>query len=196
MKHFVFDLGGVIAKPMDRKNIYDNLNLTIDYEQFKYIFSDGEEATKVHKGQMSIEKYFEFLKQYLKKETSFQEFIKIYQKSKKGLYEDTVEIINKLKSSGFKIYLLSNLREIDFEIFQKGFDTSIFTEMFLSYDIDMLKPNDDIYQYMLNKINDLPSNIYFFDDNENNINGALRNGINAYKVTGDNIKEVITKLKI
>lgn len=195
MKHFVFDLGGVIAKLMDRKNIYDNLNLTIDYEQFKYIFSDGEEATKVHKGQMSIEKYFEFLKQYLKKETSFQEFIKIYQKSKKGLYEDTVEIINKLKSSGFKIYLLSNLREIDFEIFQKGFDTSIFTEMFLSYDIGMLKPNDDIYQYMLKKINDLPSNIYFFDDNENNINRALRNGINAYKVTGDNIKEVITNLK-
>lgn len=191
MKHFIFDLGGVIARPMKRDYIYQALDYNIDYETFKYIFSDGEEAIKLHKGEISLEKYFKFLKQYIKEEITLEQFLKIYNDSKEGFYKEAISIIKYLKSLGSKIYLLSNLRKIDFEIFEKEFDISIFNNLFLSYEMDMLKPNDDIYQAVIEKINDAPENMYFFDDSEANIKGALRNKINAYQVTGENIKEVI-----
>ena len=35
--------------------------------------------------------------------------------------------------------------------------------------------------------------LYFFDDNENNVEAALENGINAFQVTGENIKEIFCK---
>ena len=38
-----------------------------------------------------------------------------------------------------------------------------------------------------------PDNIIFFDDNEKNVNIANQLGINAYQVTGENIKEVFYK---
>lgn len=196
MKHFIFDLGGVIIKPMNRKYIYDKLKCSLSYEEFKYLFSNGEEASKLHKREITLEEYFDFLKKYINVEISLDEFIEIYRNSKLGFYQDTVNIIKKLKSLGIKVYLLSNLREIDFEFFQEEFDISVFDSMFLSYEIDMLKPSDSIYQYVINAINDKPENMYFFDDSENNVNAALKNKINAYKVTGENIKEVFKKINI
>ena len=83
------------------------------------------------------------------------------------------------------------MKEIDYEKFIKHFDVSIFDEMFLSFKLGMLKPNDDIYQYVINKLNTKPENIYFFDDNKENVDGAIRNGINAYQVTGETVKKVV-----
>ena len=92
---------------------------------------------------------------------TLEEFKNIYVNNNK-FFTDTIEIIKKLKNLGYKVYLLSNLKEIDYEKFIKHFDVSIFDEMFLSFKLDMLKPNDDIYQYVINKLNTKPENIYFF----------------------------------
>lgn len=196
MKHFIFDMGGVIAISMNRRYIYDHLDLKISYEEFKYIFSDGDEAIKIHKGEISLEEYFEFLKKYMDTQISFQEFIEIYKGSKNGLYENTVNIIKRLKSKNEKVYLLSNLRKIDFDLFSEMFDVNIFDKMYLSYELNMVKPNDDIYQYVIKSIGDDPTTIVFFDDNEANVKSALSNGINAYKVTGENIKDVVLKTPV
>ncbi len=193
MKHYIFDMGGVISISMDRKFIYQHLDLNIDYEKFKYIFSDGEEAQKIHKGLITLKQYFKFLTQFMNTRISFEKFMDIYKGSKKGLYKDTVEIIKQLKIGENKVYLLSNLREIDFELFKEKFDVSLFDKMFLSYEIGMIKPNDNIYQYVIKNIGDIPQNLYFFDDNENNVEAALENGINAFQVTGENIKEIFCK---
>ena len=37
-------------------------------------------------------------------------------------------------------------------------------------------------------------NIIFFDDNQKNVNGAKQLGIDAYQVTGENIKEIFYKI--
>ena len=124
---------------------------------------------------------------------TLEEFKNIYVNNNE-FFNDTIETIKKLKNLGYKVYLLSNLKEIDYEKFIKHFDVSIFDEMFLSFKLDMLKPNDDIYQYVINKLNTKPENIYFFDDNKENVDGAIRNGINAYQVTGETVKKVVEEI--
>ena len=193
MKFFVFDLGGVLSVPMVSKKLYEQIKWKVSYEEFLDKFNNSEESIKVHKGEISTKEFFEYLKRYMDDNITLEEFKNKYVNNNK-FFNDTIEIIKKLKNLGYKVYLLSNLKEIDYEKFIKHFDVSIFDEMFLSFKLGMLKPNDDIYQYVINKLNTKPENIYFFDDNKENVDGAIRNGINAYQVTGETVKKVVEEI--
>ena len=190
MKYFVFDLGGVLSVPMVSKKLYGQIKWKVSYDEFLDKFNNSAESIKVHKGEISTKEFFEYLKRYMNDNITLEEFKNIYVNNNE-FFNDTIETIKKLKNLGYKVYLLSNLKEIDYEKFIKHFDVSIFDEMFLSFKLDMLKPNDDIYQYVINKLNANPENIYFFDDNKENVDGAIRNGINAYQVTGETVKKVV-----
>ena len=190
MKYFVFDLGGVLAVPMVSKKLYEQIEWKVSYDKFLDKFNNSAESIKVHKGEISTKEFFEYLKRYMNDNITLEEFKNIYVNNNE-FFNDTIETIKKLKNLGYKVYLLSNLKEIDYEKFIKHFDVSIFDEMFLSFKLGMLKPNDDIYQYVINKLNTKPENIYFFDDNKENVDGAIRNGINAYQVTGETVKKVV-----
>ena len=190
MKFFVFDLGGVLSVPMVSKKLYEQIKWKVSYEEFLDKFNNSEESIKVHKGEISTKEFFEYLKRYMDDNITLDEFKNIYVNNNK-FFNDTIEIIKKLKNLGYKVYLLSNLKEIDYEKFIKHFDISIFDELFLSFKLGMLKPNDDIYQYVINKLNTKPENIYFFDDNKENVEGAIKNGINAYQVTRKTVKKVV-----
>ena len=193
MKYFVFDLGGVLSVPMVSKKLYEQIKWKVSYDEFLDKFNNSAESIKVHKGEISTKDFFEYLKGYMDDDITLEEFKNIYVNNNK-FFTDTIEIIKKLKNLGYKVYLLSNLKEIDYEKFIKHFDVSIFDELFLSFKLGMLKPNDDIYQYVINKLNTKPENIYFFDDNKENVDGAIRNGINAYQVTGETVKKVVEEI--
>ena len=195
MKFFVFDLGGVLSVPMVSKKLYEQIKWKVSYEEFLDKFNNSEESIKVHKGEISTKEFFEYLKRYMDDNITLDEFKNIYVNNNK-FFNDTIEIIKKLKNLGYKVYLLSNLKEIDYEKFIKHFDISIFDELFLSFKLGMLKPNDDIYQYVINKLNTKPENIYFFDDNKENVEGAIKNGINAYQVTGETVKKAVDNILI
>ena len=190
MKYFVFDLGGVLSVPMVSKKLYEQIKWKVSYDEFLDKFNNSAESIKVHKGEISTKEFFEYLKRYMNDNITLEEFKNIYVNNNE-FFNDTIETIKKLKNLGYKVYLLSNLKEIDYEKFIKHFDVSIFDELFLSFKLGMLKPNDDIYQYVINKLNTKPENIYFFDDNKENVDGAIRNGINAYQVTGETVKKVV-----
>ena len=89
--------------------------------------------------------------------------------------------------------MLSNLKQIDFEWFSTQYDVSKFDKLYLSYEMHLMKPSNEIYERMIEDLNVLPDNIYFFDDSQANIEAAKRLGINAYCVTGDTIREVVKK---
>ena len=193
MKYFVFDLGGVLSVPMVSKKLYEQIEWKVSYDKFLDKFNNSAESIKVHKGEISTKEFFEYLKGYMNDNITLEEFKNIYVNNNE-FFKDTIETIKKLKNLGYKVYLLSNLKEIDYEKFIKHFDVSIFDEMFLSFKLDMIKPNDDIYKYVINKLNTKPENIYFFDDNKENVDGAIRNGINAYQVTGETVKKVVEEI--
>lgn len=194
MKYFVFDLGGVIVKPMNLETIYKSFRWKISFEEFLQKFTSSEEAIALHKGLMTTEEYFSYLTQFITDNLSFSNFLESYKKSKQGVYENVLSLLKKLKSSGNKVYLLSNIRKLDFDIFKVNYDITLFDELFLSYDLALLKPSKEIYEYVITKLNTSPENIYFFDDNIRNVEEANACGINAYQVTGENINDIFKKI--
>lgn len=97
-------------------------------------------------------------------------------------------LIHKLKNDGYKIYLLSNISRYfaensdKIEIFKK-FDGLVF-----SGEIKLIKPDRDIFEYILKKYNLIPSETVFVDDNRDNINTADSMGINALLFDGESKK--------
>ena len=192
---YIFDLGGVIIKSQDLKKIYDELKPKVDYATFIDIWYNDREVIDAHKGLNDEKESFRNVLEKIGCKISVDELFNIVYK-KRDYYEDTLNIINKLRNNGKKVYLLSNLRKIDFEYLKKDIDISIFDKTFLSYEMNLIKPQKEIYETVIEELNINPSNIYFFDDNRANINSSIQCGIKGFCVTGDNIKEVFQKNKL
>ena len=102
--------------------------------------------------------------------------------------------MNELKNKGYKVGLLSNLRLMDYKRYEEQIKKINFDYLFLSYEIKCIKPSSDIYLQVIDALDCEADNIIFFDDNQKNVNGAKQLGINAYQVTGENIKEIFYKI--
>ena len=97
-----------------------------------------------------------------------------------------------IKKSGKKLYLLSNI-SIGFansyskvKWIKELFDN--FDGVVLSGPIGIVKPNKDIFEYLLEKFNLKADECIFIDDNQNNIDGAELVGIKGYLFDGDALK--------
>jgi len=189
---YLFDLGGVIIKSQYLKKIYDELKPKVDYDTFIDIWYNDPEVIDAHKGLKDENESFRNVLEKIGCKISIDELFNIVYKER-DYYEDTLNIINTLRNNGKKVYLLSNLRKIDFEYLKKDIDISIFDKSFLSYEMNLIKPQKEIYETVIEDLNINPNNIYFFDDNSANINSAIQCGIKGFCVTGDNIKEVFQK---
>lgn len=96
--------------------------------------------------------------------------------------EGTVELLERLKRSGYKIILLSNFHLSAFEqVYQRYSFLRLADEMIISSKINMLKPSREIYQHMLYSLSIKPEETLFIDDTEENIEGAEKIGINAIR---------------
>ncbi|MBQ2937562.1 MAG: HAD-IA family hydrolase [Clostridia bacterium] len=193
-KIFLFDLGNVLAKSLDNNELYRNLNCKISYEEFeKYWFYD-DIVINAHKGTVTDEYHIKKLLEYCKSNLTVEEFYKIYNKLDNSMYQDTIDLINMLKNKGFKVGILSNLRLMDYDRYKDQINLLDLDYQFLSYEMGCIKPYKEIYEFVIKKCSCDPKNIVFFDDNINNVEGARKCGIDAYNVTGDNIKKVFGEM--
>lgn len=189
---YVFDLGGVIIKTKDLRMIYNELKPKVDYNTFVDIWYNDPEVIESHKGLNDENRVFENIIKKIGCNMSVDQLFNIVYK-KRDYYDDTLNIIKELKDRGKKVYLLSNLRKIDFEYLKKDIDISLFDKTFLSYEMHLFKPEKEIYEQVIKELGIEPKNIYFFDDSCDNIKSANECGIIGFCSTGENIKEVFDK---
>ena len=101
-------------------------------------------------------------------------------------YVEGVEaLIYQLGREGAPLYLLSNApvylsRRFDYFAVLRGFRGRV-----VSGDVKMVKPEEGIYRYLLDTYKLTPQNCVFFDDAPQNVETALRLGIDAHLFTGD-----------
>lgn len=190
---YVFDMGGVIKEPFDLEKFYLNLETQVEFKDFKKCYE--ENIPVAESGNITSSEFLHRILKYSLSTKNIEEANKIYGECTGNLYDDTMNIIYTIKEKGKKVYLLSNLKQIDFDYLKQKLDINIFEKVFLSYRLRCMKNSSKIFQIVINELKINPENIYFFDDKEENINNAKKIGINAYKVNGKNIKEKWNKLQ-
>ena len=191
---FLFDLGNVLAKSLDDYYLYNKLNCKIPYNEFLQYWWSDDLVLKAHMGLATDDEHVEALLKFCKSDLSINQFYEIYNSLDNSFYDETMKIINELKNKGYKVGLLSNLRLMDYKRYEEQIKKINFDYLFLSYEIKCIKPSSDIYLQVIDALDCEADNIIFFDDNQKNVNGAKQLGINAYQVTGENIKEIFYKI--
>ena len=92
----------------------------------------------------------------------------------------TMSWMKGLKERGYRLYVLSNYGEY---LFLKSKDRLDFMPYMdgavISYQIQMIKPDQEIYEYILNKYGLLPEESVFIDDRPENVEGAKLIGMNG-----------------
>lgn len=96
------------------------------------------------------------------------------------VYDGTVEIVRKLKQSGWQLYILSNFSAEKFPLMRQRFDfLQHFDDAIISGEHKMIKPDPAIYHLTLNRINRQAGECLFIDDSLPNIETARELGFHT-----------------
>lgn len=104
--------------------------------------------------------------------------------------ERVLKLIEKLKNSNYKIYILSNINPYTHEFVKRSGLFELVDGYVLSYQEHQVKPFISIYNTLLKRYNLIPNESVFIDDNENNIVTGTSLGIISKKVEPDNYESV------
>jgi len=97
-----------------------------------------------------------------------------------------VEVVNQIRSKGYKVALLSNAGH---ELFEREiyrlypYFKDLFDKIVISSEIKMVKPDPEIYLYTLDFIDSKPEECFFVDDNNENVTAAENLGIKSFVYT-------------
>ena len=97
-----------------------------------------------------------------------------------GPIEGSVNILKEVKEKGYKVYALSNWNA---ELFNYAIDDYPFLKWFdgkiISGEVKLKKPDEAIYQVMIERFSLTPQNTLFIDDTEKNIEEAKTLGFHC-----------------
>lgn len=194
IKNIIFDIGNVLLK-FDRDYLLSHFYMGEEYELLKEKTFHNWEL--LDEDALSLEEYDKDVLNNLPPHLqSFAMSVLHNWEYYMEYTEGTIDLIRELKQKGYKLYILSNMtrhfinRDYKFPIL-KEFDGIVY-----SAPIKMLKPNAEIYDYILNKFDLNPEECLFIDDMEKNLAGAARFGIKTfhYKNNTDELRNFILTL--
>ncbi|WOD43662.1 HAD family hydrolase [Hwangdonia lutea] len=133
-------------------------------------------------------------------ELSKEELIEVWNFMLKDFPKHRLEFLQNLKKQNtYKFILLSNTNELHINWIKENISfyedfKSCFDAFYLSHDIHLVKPNTDIFEFVLNE-NTLKANTcLFIDDNEHNIKTAESMGFNTWHIN-PNTEDVANLIK-
>lgn len=192
IKNIIFDLGNVILK--DKPSIIlENLNLGDEvYNDIKENFFNT--WSKLDLGLISLEDFFYQCKfKFIVPDNIKEKLINYYKY--RPFNENVLNVLHDLKRKEYNIYLLSNNNKETANYLRKlDFYQDISGDVY-SCDYNVIKPNIEIYNILLNKFNLIPQECLFIDDNQSNIETALKLGFKTinYNTLNDNLSLKINK---
>ncbi len=188
-KAVFFDLWNTLIFCPTRKKveeILDLLGLEDDYEE---LMTDVRKITFTDK---SV-KFSDFIRKYLVDHGSNidEKVFDIVERLWRSRLDDakpfpeTIEALNDLKTD-YKLVLISNIDVSGSEFFKKTYPEIIecFTEILLSCEIGIVKPDPRIFKMALSAVNIMPENAWMVGDRiQDDVKGALDSGINPILIS-------------
>ena len=184
IKNIIFDFGDVfinLDKPATKKAFAD-LGITEISKELQTLLDSYES------GGVSTLAFLNFFKENYGAENS--DIIKAWVSILKDFPQKRLNFLKELKASGkYRLFLLSNTNEMHINFLEENLDKTFFTEFkncfeqfYLSYKINLIKPDKTIYEFVLNENNLKASETLFIDDLAANTASAKTLGINVWNL--------------
>ena len=171
---FLFDLGGVFFD-WDPNHFYKNVFENIEEREF-FLAEVCNDQWNVQQdaGRSIAEAELELIPKFPHYEKEIKMYYKNHRKMIRGVFEESVDILKKLKDKNYDCYVLSNWSA---ETFAGMIDDYPFLKLFdgllISGEDKLIKPDHAIYQLARDRFNLNPEETVFIDDKQENIEAAL-----------------------
>lgn len=189
IKTIIFDFGGVLVN-LDKQaciNAFKDLGVK-DIEKYVNEYSQSGLLLDLEKGLISAQEFRETIKQMSSKEITDEQIDAAWKAFLLDIPNYKLSFIRELRKK-FRVVLLSNTNIIHMNsakehYFSKnGFSIDdYFHRCYLSYEIGMVKPSREIFEFILQEERISGQECLFLDDGETNIQIASELGINTYWV--------------
>ncbi len=183
---FIFDLGNVLVDYNPMRCILGYTHNVIDANYIASEVFASEQWTMLDKGTITYEEALRVWKERIPERLHSQldEIIANFHKHLPEIPEMT-ELVKRLKDSGKRIFILSNVSE-RFPKITEGLEVMKYVDgAVLSHEEKTLKPDPHIYASLLKKYSINPQGAIFIDDNAENVHIATKFGMTGYIFDGD-----------
>ncbi|MFT5665957.1 MAG: FMN phosphatase YigB (HAD superfamily) [Vicingaceae bacterium] len=192
IKNIIFDLGNVIidldteATKQDFKFLYGP-----DYEEVMADLKERNIFKKFETGSISTQTFLNELASY-DDNITFDEIKNAWSAMLLDIPEENYKILKKTKEN-YKTFCLSNTNKLHIDFIYKQLKSTkgvtnlngFFEKVYLSHEVGKRKPNEDIFQLVLDNHNLVPSETLFIDDIKKHLQGAEKLGIRTIHMDED-----------
>ncbi|MEM6738088.1 MAG: HAD family phosphatase [Bacteroidota bacterium] len=186
----IFDFGNVLID-LDYPRIIQEFKkvATKNQHNIRKLIMDSKVMMKFETGEIGPEKFRSSVNKILGMDLSEENFDQIWNCMLKSITKERMDKVLKIKDR-FDTYILSNsnvLHEIAFEemVMEATGEPSIreyVRKTYFSHEVGMRKPNHDIYEFVIEDINNYASRMLFLDDRLDNIEAARAAGMKAIQI--------------
>lgn len=190
IKNIVFDMGRVLLKFDPWVSLEKYCEKQEDKERIYQELFLGPEWIMGDEGKITNGQRYELVKERLPKE--LHQTLKLIVENWEVCMEPVegaLEFYRQVKEKGYHTFVLSNACNRFYGYFPRFYDLNSFDGVVVSSDIKMIKPDPEVYQYLLQTYCLLPSECLFLDDMEENILAARTAGMEGI-VFQDNYDEI------
>jgi len=188
IRNIVLDLGGVILELDVNRSIELLSELGFpEEENLDIVFSKYPFFLKFETGRISPDEFINALTVQLGDHTPREKIIEAWNAMILGFNSDTIKLLTKLKKD-YSLFLLSNTNAIH-EVYYNDILhanhgipnlTEIFEKVYYSHDVNMRKPDHEIFQHVLADSRLNTGETLYVDDTEVHVKAAMDLGIHAY----------------
>ncbi len=201
IRNIIFDLGGVLLDIDLNYCMQQMVALGVDMKKFEKegmqtpadtkaaVLGEGIVANGAmhlyQTGDITTEEFLEGVRRYCKEGTTREEVLEAWNTVCIDIPQYRLDKIAALRQQGYHIYMLSNTNEAHWlKIVSQCFGGQpivdrLFDHVFLSQEMHMAKPNDDIYLEVLRKTGAKAEESLFIDDSTANLEAASTLGFHT-----------------
>lgn len=187
IRNFIFDLGGVLVDVDKERSIEAFKQLGLPHvNQLVSNYKQSGIFSELERGEISTEVFCRRIRHSAQETITDQQIIEAWNAMLGEVLPWKLEMLLSLRKH-YLVYLLSNTNAIHWDMACKrlfryrGFDVNdFFEEIYLSFQMHLVKPSKEIFQATLNCAGLLPGETMLIDDSPANCLAAEALGIKAY----------------
>lgn len=188
IKNLIIDLGGVLINLTRNRCIeaFESLGVDNIREQITNNYQHKDLFERLEQGTISVEQFRDDIRRLSGRPLTNGQIDDAWIAMLGDLPEEKLTLLLDLRKR-YNTMLLSNTNAIHWEWTRRNLFTygghsasDFFNRIYLSYELHMLKPNADIFEYVLKDARILPEETLLIDDAAVNCRGAESLGIKSY----------------
>jgi putative hydrolase of the HAD superfamily len=188
-KNIIFDLGNVLVKLDEAATMRAFETLGWPKKDHIREYAEGLKLFQaMGVGLMSNQQFFDAFRATTHSNVTDQQITESTNAMLLYIPEEKKSKLLQLRKEGHRVFLLSNTIDLHWQYCKKnlfpmdhyGVD-DYFEKAFLSQEMHMKKPDDEIFQQVINDATIDPNDTLFIDDLEVNCEAAERNGIHSFQ---------------